>query len=425
MTTAIRVNDLGKQYQLGLTHDGSIRELLNRWSARLTGRQSQQSIRSDLASGLRNQLDTSGKNFWAVRDVSFDVQQGEVVGVIGRNGAGKSTLLKLLSRICCPTTGRIELHGRVGSLLEVGTGFHPELTGRENVYMNGTILGMTKREVSRKFDEIVEFAGVGKFIDTPVKRYSSGMQVRLAFAVAAHLEPEILIVDEVLAVGDAEFRRKCLGKMQSVTGAGRAVLFVSHDMTAIQRLCSSAILLEGGKTSFVGDVKCAVDQYLQSGSAVDLQWQSNDDTEKDNAIRRVALTDQYGQIYSTLGTADCPYLEIECVIDSPHSDLRLAFAVNDQFENPIFASMPTDSGCEYPTNRGVHRYRAKFPGSILRGQRYTITVALYSQSKTTRQVLSNVLSFTPEETASEEFQAETSRVGVLQLPCQWTHRNEC
>lgn len=205
---------------------------------------------------------SSDEDFWALKDVSFEVKQGEVVGIIGRNGAGKSTLLKVLSRITEPTKGRITLRGRVASLLEVGTGFHPELTGRENIYLNGAILGMTKAEIRSNFDEIVAFAEVEKFLDTPVKRYSSGMYVRLAFAVAAHLEPEILIVDEVLAVGDAEFQRKCLGKLSEVaTGGGRTVLFVSHNMVAVQSLCSSVVLLSGGKIFAKGDTKSMVHQY--------------------------------------------------------------------------------------------------------------------------------------------------------------------
>ena len=204
------------------------------------------------------------EEFWAVKDLNLEVQQGEVLGIIGRNGAGKSTLLKILSRITAPTTGRIELHGRVGSLLEVGTGFHPELTGRENVFLNGSILGMTRREIQKKFDEIVEFSGVEKFLDTPVKRYSSGMYVRLAFAVAAHLEPEILIVDEVLAVGDLAFQRKCLGRMAEVGQSGRTILFVSHNMAAIQNLCRRCVVLDGGQMAFDGSVGDGIDRYLQN-----------------------------------------------------------------------------------------------------------------------------------------------------------------
>ena len=258
--TAIRVENLGKRYQLGASKSGSFRESLTRMLRRPD-------------SGLR--LPDSA--FWALKDINFEIKHGEAVGIIGRNGAGKSTLLKILSRITEPTTGRFEVFGRVSSLLEVGTGFHPELTGRENVYLNGTILGMKRREVRAKFDEIVAFSGVEKFIDTPVKHYSSGMQVRLAFAVAAHLEPEILIIDEVLAVGDAEFQKKCLGKMEDVTGEGRTVLFVSHDMNAIQRLCSHGILLKAGGVEKDGFSTDVVDYYLGStGIQNGSEWQQND-----------------------------------------------------------------------------------------------------------------------------------------------------
>jgi lipopolysaccharide transport system ATP-binding protein len=262
MSIAIRVDNLGKRYQLGATHAGSVRELVNRGWNRMLGRSQAvpQTMTLDPEAGDR----VEGKSFWALRDVSFEVKQGEVVGIIGRNGSGKSTLLKILSQITAPTTGRVELHGRVASLLEVGTGFHPELSGRENVFLNGAILGMTKPEIRRKFDEIVAFAEIEKFIDTPVKRYSSGMYVRLAFAVAAHLEPEILIVDEVLAVGDADFQKKCLGKMGDVARGGRTVLFVSHNMPAVQRLSDRGILLEKGQILQSGDVDGCLNAYIAS-----------------------------------------------------------------------------------------------------------------------------------------------------------------
>ncbi len=215
---------------------------------------------------LKNPLTkTERETFWALNDVSFDIQKGDVVGIIGRNGAGKSTLLKILSRITEPTHGKIDLYGRVGSLLEVGTGFHPELTGRENVYLNGAILGMKKSEIARQFDAIVDFSGTEQFLDTPVKRYSSGMYVRLAFAVAAHLNPEILVVDEVLAVGDAEFQKKCLGKMHDVAESGRTVLLVSHNMAAIRQLCSAAVLLKSGRVEYSGDTATCIELYSQNG----------------------------------------------------------------------------------------------------------------------------------------------------------------
>lgn len=255
--TAISVEQLTKQYDLGVIGTGTISRDLNRWWARVR-KQPDPYTRI----GRQDPFARIGESILALDDVSFKVQQGEALGIIGRNGAGKSTLLKILSRVTAPTSGMVKVRGRIGSLLEVGTGFHPELTGRENVYLNGAILGMKKAEVTRKFDEIVSFSGVEKFIDTPVKRYSSGMYVRLAFAVAAHLDPEILIVDEVLAVGDAEFQKKCLGKMGDVAGEGRTVLFVSHNMAAIQNLCPKTVLLDQGKVHDYGETVEIVDDYL-------------------------------------------------------------------------------------------------------------------------------------------------------------------
>jgi lipopolysaccharide transport system ATP-binding protein len=257
---AIRVSNLSKLYRIGEndTHR-TLRDVLANSVERPV-----RAARSWLKRENRSQ--TAENTIWALKDVSFDVKRGEAVGIIGRNGAGKSTLLKILSRITEPTEGRVEGYGRVGSLLEVGTGFHPELTGRENIYLNGAILGMTRSEINRKFDEIVAFSEIEKFLDTPVKRYSSGMYVRLAFAVAAHLEPEILIVDEVLAVGDAEFQKKCLGKMGNVAQGGRTVLFVSHNMDAIQQLCPRCILLEKGQLIAQGDSAGTIANYLSSHS---------------------------------------------------------------------------------------------------------------------------------------------------------------
>jgi lipopolysaccharide transport system ATP-binding protein len=255
--TIIKVEGLSKQYRYGVIGHGTLYKDLQSWWARLRGREDPNiRITSDIGPGL------DGEWFWALRDISFDVQQGEVLGIIGRNGAGKSTLLKILSRVTTPTRGVVKIKGRIASLLEVGTGFHQELTGRENIYLNGAILGMTKAEVRRKFDEIVDFSGLEKFIDTPVKRYSSGMYVRLAFAVAAHLEPEILLVDEVLAVGDVEFQKKCLGKMEDVARGGRTILFVSHNMAAIRNLCRRTMLLDEGELLMDSAADQAVAHYL-------------------------------------------------------------------------------------------------------------------------------------------------------------------
>lgn len=251
-----------------------IEGLSKRYQLRHQSGERYKTLRDLLGAGFKKKATTAVSDFWALRDVSFDVQQGDRLGIVGRNGAGKSTLLKILSRIVDPTKGRIEINGRLASLLEVGTGFHPELSGRENVFLNGSILGMSRNEIARKFDEIVAFAEVEKFIDTPVKRYSSGMYVRLAFAVAAHLEPEILIVDEVLAVGDSEFQKKCIGKMKEVSSGGRTILFVSHNMAAIQNLCNKAVFLQHGQLIEQGDVHAVLNTYLKSSdrsSGIDLR----------------------------------------------------------------------------------------------------------------------------------------------------------
>jgi lipopolysaccharide transport system ATP-binding protein len=267
----IQGEGLGKRYRRGLAADPGLRHALDRF------------VKSPLSALRRKRHET----FWALKDVSLEVKEGEVLGLIGRNGAGKTTLLKILSRITKPTTGWAEIHGRVGSLLEVGTGFHPELTGRENAFLSGAILGMSKNEIERKFDEIVAFAELEKFIDTPVKHYSSGMYVRLAFAVAAHLEPEILLVDEVLAVGDASFQKKCLGKMGDVAKTGRTIVFVSHNMTAMRRLTSRAIWLEGGQIAETGPVANVIDHYLQKNTESNLEsvWEDERTAPGDERVR--------------------------------------------------------------------------------------------------------------------------------------------
>src|SRR5690606_6463747 len=270
--TAIRVENLGKKFLICHQVEGDLRGSFSRRLGKLMG---------GSAAGSREE-------FWALKNISFDIKQGEAVGIIGRNGAGKSTLLKILSRITYPTSGRFEINGRVSSLLEVGTGFHPELTGRENIYLNGTILGMRRAEIRKKFDAIVDFSGVEKFLDTPVKHYSSGMKVRLAFSVAAHLEPEILIIDEVLAVGDAEFQRKCLGKMDEVSkGEGRTVLFVSHNMGAVESLCTKGIVVSQGRVVYQGHVTDTVRHYLQMTSSEEV---SNDRLNEHVSIEEFSLS---------------------------------------------------------------------------------------------------------------------------------------
>jgi lipopolysaccharide transport system ATP-binding protein len=323
--TVIQVRDLGKLYRLGEIGTGTLSHDLNRWIARVRGKE-------DPFSKIGETNDRTKKSessyVWALKDVNFDIEQGTAVGVIGKNGAGKSTLLKLLSKVTAPTNGNIKVKGRIASLLEVGTGFHPELTGKENIFLNGAILGMTKKEIRRKMDEIVEFAGVERYIDTPVKRYSSGMYVRLAFAVAAHLESEILIVDEVLAVGDAEFQKKCLGKMGDVSKKdGRTVLFVSHNMASIKNLCPTSILLKNGTLSSQGHSADIIDKYLSEGNEAErfIEWPIDQrPSSSEIEVKSIKIFDGRGRLDSLLTTSDDLVIEIQYVIREDIRDLRVA-----------------------------------------------------------------------------------------------------
>ncbi|HXT16691.1 MAG TPA: polysaccharide ABC transporter ATP-binding protein [Gemmatimonadaceae bacterium] len=333
---------------------------------------------------------------WALRDASFDVRQGEVVGLIGRNGAGKSTLLKILSRITAPTTGSATVHGRVGSLLEVGTGFHPELTGRDNVFLNGAILGMSRAEIARQFDEIVSFAGVERFIDTPVKRYSSGMYLRLAFAVAAHLNPEILIVDEVLAVGDLEFQKKCLGKMSDVARGGRTVLFVSHNMAAVQRLCSRTILLHNGTIHRDGDTQSVVGEYLGLGMDRhgERRWDDPRTAPHDDvvALRAVRAFDSGGRVTSSFRLQEEILLEVEFAIARPQP-LNVNLFVYDASGNLLFVigDFQTDEWQGRPRPAGIHRSRCRIPANLLNEGMIRILVGLVTPPATLRAMEEDAL----------------------------------
>jgi len=342
---AISVEDVSKVYRIGSreqVHDSIGRGMVEFVKSPLKNYRKYRSLykfSDDILYG-----DYAGEDIlWALRDVSFDVKRGEVVGIIGVNGAGKSTLLKVISRITPPTKGRITIRGRVSSLLEVGTGFHPELTGRENVYLNGTILGMRKLEVDRKFDEIVDFSGVEKFLDTPVKRYSMGMRVRLAFAVAAHLEPEILIIDEVLAVGDAEFQKKCLNKMEDVGKEGRTVLFVSHNMAAVTRLCNRGILLSAGSVLDDGNTHAIVSSYLTSGlgTAAAREWSTIDDGPGDDSVRLRALriVDRQGKVTEGVDVRQAIGLQMEFDVLKPGEVLMPYFRLSNEEGITIFSTI--------------------------------------------------------------------------------------
>jgi lipopolysaccharide transport system ATP-binding protein len=339
---AIRVERLGKQYRIGKRERyRTLRDTLtDSLSAPFRG----------LASAFRvpaaDEARASGDLIWALRDVSFDVPQGAVLGIIGRNGAGKSTLLKVLSRITEPTEGRVELHGRVGSLLEVGTGFHPELTGRENIFLNGAILGMRKSEIARKFDEIVAFAEVAKFIDTPVKHYSSGMYMRLAFAVAAHLEPEILIVDEVLAVGDAQFQKKCLGKMGEVAKQGRTVIFVSHNFVAVQNLCSRALLLKDGQLAATGRTHAVLNEYMAESERPETDLALRSDRSGSGEVRFVncAILSRSGEDRPVVRCGEDVTIRLHFRCSTRIERPAFSLTVRSSAGVPIFAAYTTDTG---------------------------------------------------------------------------------
>jgi len=363
MKPIIRVQNLSKQYLIGAKAEpyGTFRESITR-----AARKPIEMMRRSNGSGQKN-------TFWALDDVSFDVMPGEVVGIIGRNGAGKSTLLKILSRITEPTKGRAELYGRVGSLLEVGTGFHPELTGRENIYLNGAILGMRREEISKKFDEIVDFAEIDEFLDTPVKRYSSGMYVRLAFAVAANLDPEILIVDEVLAVGDAEFQKKCLGKMSEVAKGGRTVIFVSHNINAISTLTRGCLYLSEGKLEFAGPTADAVHRYAERRKAVDEIYRAKEHSDRPSITRVQVFTSDPNNIHR-----HGKQFRIEIDVNMPFEStgVGVSFQIMNELSQPVVASWAYPSVKPLFRERGHHTVECVIPELRLYAGEYTLTVGL-------------------------------------------------
>jgi lipopolysaccharide transport system ATP-binding protein len=370
---AIRVNKLSKQYRIGGRHKayGTLRDQLVSGLKSIFGRtENREAGASDARLTLRRGEAEAPGTFWALKDVSFEVKQGEVLGIIGRNGAGKSTLLKTVSRITEPTHGRIEINGRVSSLLEVGTGFHGELTGRENTYLNGAILGMKRAEINRKFDEIVAFAGVEDFIDTPVKHYSSGMYLRLAFAVAAHLEPEILIVDEVLAVGDADFQRKCLGKMAGVADQGRTIFFVSHNMPAITRLCKRVLYMDEGHLRLDGSAHEVVKAYLHSelGTMSSREWPEFGKAPKGEIARlwAVRVRTEDGICTDKIDIRKPVGIEIEYEVLKPGYKLRSSIGLNNDEGVHVFEAIENNPDWRLRIrNPGRYRVTAWIPGNLL------------------------------------------------------------
>lgn len=402
---------MGKQYRIGTLNS-----------------QRYQTLR-DAITGVfdRSARSAVSGRIWALKDVSFEVRQGQVLGIIGRNGAGKSTLLKILSRVTQPTEGFGEIRGRVGSLLEVGTGFHPELTGRENIYLNGAILGMKRREIERKFDEIVEFAEVGAFIDTPVKRYSSGMYLRLAFAVAAHLEPEILVVDEVLAVGDAEFQRKCLGKMSDVAQEGRTVLFVSHNMSAILRLTQEALVIEKGRLKLRAPTAEAVDYYLSQGYSQEGQrtWDADEIPPEAAPFRprAVRVLSAEGRVTDTVRSTEPFNIEVEYALDAPITGLRVGIYLMSMRGEYIFTSFDTDDPQRferYPVRQpGVYVSRCTVPADWLNEGRYA--VGINASSFRVRRYFQDdqALSFMVDATGAPGTQWTEARLGPLRPRLDW------
>ncbi len=382
---AIRVDGLSKQFRIG-------------------ARERYRTLRDTLTDALsapirrlrRGPAGNPAETIWALKDVSFEVKHGEVIGIIGRNGAGKSTLLKILSRITEPTRGHAEIHGRVGSLLEVGTGFHPELTGRENVFLNGAILGMKKAEILRKFDEIVAFADIEKFIDTPVKHYSSGMYMRLAFSVAAHLEPEILLVDEVLAVGDAEFQKKCLGKMSDVAKVGRTVLFVSHAMSAINMLCQRAVLLEEGRLACSGEAGMVTQRYLagvRTGACGRAEIEGRNDS--DVRLAAIWVADEHGTHKTVFGSRDAVLVHMELEIQIARPDLVIGFDLRQIDGTVVFRSFHNDGAVsEWPRiSTGHTTLNCRIPPGLLNGGTYLISPRIGHHWKEWLVHLDDVLSF--------------------------------
>jgi len=370
----ITVDRLSKRYRIGARQEasGMLRERLTEVAQGLTGRLGR-------IIGRRKPSQAS-EDFWALRDVSFEVKRGEVVGVIGRNGAGKSTLLKILSRITEPTSGRAAMRGRVGSLLEVGTGFHGELSGRENIYLSGAILGMKKAEIDRKFDEIVAFSGVEKFLDTPIKRYSSGMNVRLGFAVAAHLDPEILLVDEVLAVGDAEFQKKCLGKMEEVSKGGRTILFVSHNMAAVQALCSRALVLSEGRILKDGNTEKAISLYMGAISHLEAETDLLERKERQgegplrfSRFRVLGAEDQPCAICKA-GDQVSFALDYTSAVPLKGRSVSVAIGVNRSFGDDLFTCMSTVAGYDIVSPPQAGTFRCTIPRLPVAFGRFPITL---------------------------------------------------
>lgn len=413
----IQVRGLGKSYNI--SHEGgkesytALRDVITNQSKKIFS--FPKSLRNE--GGLKK---LTIEEFWALKDVSFDIKQGDRVGIIGRNGAGKSTLLKILSRITEPTTGEIRIKGRVASLLEVGTGFHPELTGRENIFLNGAILGMNRAEIKRKFDEIVDFAEVEKFLDTPVKRYSSGMYVRLAFAVAAHLEPEILIIDEVLAVGDAQFQKKCLGKMEDVSkNEGRTVLFVSHNMGVVSKLCNKGVLLQKGQILFAGKPNQVIEYYLSTqSSSSEYTYQSSPIKLKENYIKHLSIKNEKDESVSAFLFNESIVLHFCCKLGTYSPNLQIGVAMQDKFNNRIFTVIKEIEYFKLDI-KGFISGKLRLPNSLLAPNFYSFVFVLWNKDGNVVDSVENVCPIHIYDNGTELAQYESEDYGNIIINANW------
>lgn len=414
----LKIENLSKQYRLGNVGTRTIGDDLKRWWYKIRGKED-----PFLKIGESNDREKKGTSdyVWALKDISFEVNKGDVIGIIGKNGAGKSTLLKILSKVTGPTTGVIKSRGRIASLLEVGTGFHPEMTGRENIYLNGAILGMTKKEITSKIDEIIAFSGCERYIDTPTKRYSSGMKVRLAFAVAAHLEPDILIVDEVLAVGDAEFQKKAIGKMQDIAkGEGRTVLFVSHNMTTINTLCRKSILLHNGKIFKSGLTSEIIPFYLSNSQSEKMipSVVFDVDTKKSFQFLKAQMVDENNCFIKNgvISTNQEFYIKIDYLFRQVISKCHLTLIIKNSSAETVLFMDRTDFYKEYfVANKGNYKARIKIQNPLLKPDTYYITLGLADQHSNSNDHQFEVLKFKVENLDS----LRQSRAGSLFLPTEW------
>ena len=397
MATAIEFNHVGKQYRLGLVSTGTLSHDLNRWWHTAILRQEDPYLKIGAVNDRTQKADSD--YVWALRDIDFRVEQGDVVGIIGKNGAGKSTLLKLLSKVTGPTVGTIRARGRIASLLEVGTGFHQEMTGRENIFMNGAILGMTKQEIAAKLDEIVDFSGCEKYLDTPVKRYSSGMMVRLGFAVAAHLDPEILVVDEVLAVGDAEFQKKAIGKMQDVSkGEGRTVLFVSHNMTSVKSLCKHGIILQNGQLVASGDIDPIVTRYLRGDSAIDNYKVYNEPLRGKGGFEllEIGVRPKGGQFTDLTRVSDEVEIVIRYRLTQPHEKFWITMHMKNEQGERMFSTCGADRCYEKCHEAGEYEQICHLPKDFFNWGSYVLDFLALSQPSNIECLMDeqDIISFT-------------------------------